>query len=214
MEAMNEYEDPFPGSGTTASTVLGAEAYAPPYDTLNESVFKTLGRDLLSVLIKLGHVVIPFRGRSELQDWDLWGPLLLSLILAVVLSSSADEKSSEIFSGVFVIVWFGSVIVTVNALLLGGKISFFQTVCALGYCLGPLDIAAVANMFYDIKWLRIIVVGVCFAWSIASSWSFVRAMMPVEKHGRTALVIYPVILFYLVISWMVAMMNKVIGSKS
>eukprot|EP01089_Gocevia_fonbrunei_P000986 TRINITY_DN1094_c0_g1_i1.p1 TRINITY_DN1094_c0_g1~~TRINITY_DN1094_c0_g1_i1.p1 ORF type:complete len:227 (-),score=27.29 TRINITY_DN1094_c0_g1_i1:95-775(-) len=182
----------------------------PEFDTLNESVFKTIGRDLWSIVIKLSHVIVPCRGRRELQDWDLWGPLLLSLVLAVILTiSSGDSDETEIFSGVFVIVWLGSTVVTINALLLGGKVSFFQTVCALGYCLGPLDIAAAACMFWDNTYFRVGVVSVCFVWSIVASWSFVKAMMPVEKSGKTALVIYPVVLFYLVIAWLIVMMHDI-----
>ena len=36
---------------------------------------------------------------------------------------------------VFVIVWVGSLIVTLNTKLLGGNISFFQSVCVLGQLL-------------------------------------------------------------------------------
>jgi uncharacterized membrane protein YhdT len=47
-----------------------------------------------------------------------------------------------VFAAVFVIVWFGAAAVTVNAQLLGGTISFFQSVCILGYCVFPLTLSA------------------------------------------------------------------------
>jgi hypothetical protein len=47
-----------------------------------------------------------------------------------------------VFSAVFLAVWAGAAIVTLNAQLLGGTISFFQSVCVLGYCVFPIAIAA------------------------------------------------------------------------
>ena len=59
---------------------------------------------------------------------DLWGPLVLCLLLSIILSFNApDDQKALVFAAVFVIVWLGSAIVTVNALLLGGNLSFFQT---------------------------------------------------------------------------------------
>ena len=49
--------------------------------------------------------------------------------------------------------------VTLNAQLLGGKISFFQSVCVLGYCIFPLNVASVLCFFVS-HWLFRVVVGV------------------------------------------------------
>merc|ERR1719197_1534089 len=71
---------------------------------------------------------------QTLKDWDLWGPLILCLMLATLLSWFAPyEQASLVFASVFVIVCCGAAVVTVNALLLGGDISFFQSVCVLGF---------------------------------------------------------------------------------
>jgi len=45
-------------------------------------------------------------------------------------------------AAVFVVVWAGAAIVTLNAQLLGGRISFFQSVCVLGYSIFPLNVGA------------------------------------------------------------------------
>lgn len=80
-----------------------------------------------------------------IQIGDLWGPLLVCLLLSVILSFTAPGNSgSLVFAAVFVIVWFGAAAVTVNAQLLGGTISFFQSVCILGYCVFPLTLSALA----------------------------------------------------------------------
>lgn len=80
---------------------------------------------------------------NSLKDWDLWGPLFLCLALSVLLSFEATpSQASTVFASIFVVVWVGAAIVTVNAQLLGGTISFFQSVCVLGYCIFPMVISA------------------------------------------------------------------------
>ena len=86
------------------------------------------------------------------------------LILAIILSSGvshptlydrdgdalpaapARDDSAAVFAAVFLIVWCGSAVVTVNAVLLGGTVSFFQSICILGYCVFPLTVAALVAM--------------------------------------------------------------------
>lgn len=68
---------------------------------------------------------------------------MVCLLLSTILSITAPSSSSSlVFAAVFVIVWCGAAIVTVNAQLLGGSISFFQSVCILGYCVFPLTLSA------------------------------------------------------------------------
>ena len=82
---------------------------------------------------------------QALKDWDLWGPLIVCLSLAVLLSFKAPVgQASLVFAAVFCAVWLGSAVVTVNAQLLGGTISFFQSVCVLGYCVFPMTVGAAA----------------------------------------------------------------------
>lgn len=56
---------------------------------------------------------------------DLWGPLVLCTFMATILqgSSSADSMADNgpEFAQVFVIVWIGAAIVTLNSKLLGGN---------------------------------------------------------------------------------------------
>jgi hypothetical protein len=78
-------------------------------------------------------------------------------------------EASAVFSTVFFIVWAGSAVVTVNSQLLGGKISFFQSVCVLGYCIFPLNIASIVALFTNILWIKAIVAGVTYFWSITGT---------------------------------------------
>eukprot|EP01041_Mallomonas_annulata_P007319 gene7319-14918_t len=144
--------------------------------TLDEPVSETILRDLRQVASKLRVVLLPLGLDSQqsviqkLREWDLWGPLLVCLILSTVLSITAPSASASlVFAAVFVIVWCGAAIVTVNAQLLGGSISFFQSVCILGYCVFPLTISAVAclviGLIYKQFMIKMIIVAVGFIWS-------------------------------------------------
>jgi hypothetical protein len=175
--------------------------------TLIEPVYVTIGRDLKRIGVKLFHVLVPrvwshhSRGVEALRDWDLWGPLLFCLILAVFLYIEAPaEDASLVFAVAFVIVWAGAFVITVNCYLLGGNASFFQSVCLLGYCIFPLVIATIVTSFWSNKIFRLVVVAVGFVWSTVSSIGFFAGMVP---PNRKALATYPVFLFYLMISWMI-----------
>eukprot|EP00172_Hildenbrandia_rubra_P000668 Plantae.Rhodophyta-Hildenbrandia_rubra.ctg13655.p1 GENE.Plantae.Rhodophyta-Hildenbrandia_rubra.ctg13655~~Plantae.Rhodophyta-Hildenbrandia_rubra.ctg13655.p1 ORF type:complete len:188 (+),score=4.37 Plantae.Rhodophyta-Hildenbrandia_rubra.ctg13655:74-565(+) len=125
-----------------------------------------------------------------------------------MLSITVHEEASLVFSAIFVIVWVGAALVTINGQLLGGKLSFFQSVCLLGYCIFPLLAAAIAclilNEFvqHDLAVvLRFVVVVTALAWTLFASSSFMTdADFP---EGRKVLALYPVFLFYSSLAWMV-----------
>lgn len=92
---------------------------------------------------------------------------------------------------------------TLNSKLLGGHISFFQCVCALGYCIFPINIAALVivllkSMRADFLVLKLVVTGVALAWSTMSSISFTAVSISEEKR---LINVYPIFLFYLFIAW-------------
>ncbi|KAK3509354.1 hypothetical protein QTP70_029701 [Hemibagrus guttatus] len=178
--------------------------------TLDEPVKDTILRDLKAVGQKFVHVMYPKKSSALLRDWDLWGPLLLCVALALMLQGgSADSKDDggPQFAEVFVIVWFGSIIITVNSKLLGGTISFFQSLCVLGYCILPLTAAMLVCRLVLLSSnglvsfiVRLVVVTASFGWSTFASTAFLADSQP---PNRKALVVYPVFLFYFVISWMI-----------
>ena len=97
----------------------------PVFTTLDEKVIETVLRDLNAVLSKLKVVLLPKEDQEgilkQLKEWDLWGPLLVCLTLSIMLSITAPEdQKALVFAGVFVLVWIGAAIVTLNAQLLGG----------------------------------------------------------------------------------------------
>ena len=102
-------------------------------------MWDTLSRDILAVWTKMKAVLYPkftFRkwpdandvlahgegGGLELREWDLWGPLLFCLALSTLLSMCANEKQkTDVFAGVFSMVWVGEAVVTAQIRLLGGN---------------------------------------------------------------------------------------------
>jgi hypothetical protein len=196
-------------------------------NTLDEPVSETILRDLRQIAYKIKHVLVPTNSTKELRNWDLWGPLILCLVLAwyarqqrvllvrtrahllvrlvhCVASSlsitSPRDQSALVFAAVFVIVWCGAGVVTLNAALLGGNISFLQSVCVLGYCLAPLSLASfLAHAWLNI-YFRFALVLLAFVWATKASVGFMSQLVP---DNRRALAVYPVFLFYLTISWMI-----------
>ncbi|KXT12052.1 hypothetical protein AC579_4691 [Pseudocercospora musae] len=238
------------------NSTIGGEDRRAPMDTIDESVWDTLRRDLLAVWEKMRQVLYPKyllggmlsregggmadaeAGRFEqirgmvgrwpdadtvlqggnmsegLRDWDLWyvvykksmnwwltnddsrGPLLFCLLLSFFLSLRArDDQRSEVFSGVFAMIWIGEAIVTLQIKLLGGTISFFQSVCIIGYTLFPMVIASVLSAV-NVHWIvRIPVYSVLGLWSLAAGVSILGGSGVVKN--RVALAIFPLFIFYI-----------------
>ena len=89
---------------------------------------------------------------------------------------------------------------TLNSKLLGGKISFFQSVCVLGYCIFPLVLVSFITFAMGAGILRLIFVLGGFAWSVYASVGFL-AEVNLEK--RRTLAVYPIFFFYFVLSLLV-----------
>ncbi|KAL1874512.1 hypothetical protein Daus18300_003531 [Diaporthe australafricana] len=224
---------------------IGGEDRRAPQNTIDESVWDTLRRDLLAVWSKMREVLWPryllggtmfesaeglrgayanLRGagisgaRDELaglagrvmdteallqnnmtpglRDWDLWGPLIFCLLLSMLLSFNAGaDQRDEVFSGVFAMVWIGEAVVTLQIKLLGGNISFAQSVCIIGYTLFPIVIAAMLSALHLPQIPRIPVYLVLVAWSMAAGVSILGGSGVVKN--RVGLAVYPLFVFYL-----------------
>jgi len=195
------------GSGGSGGGSMSMSGMGPDYGTLDEPVTETIMRDVRMVGNKMMCVLNPRKANIQtLKDWDLWGPLILCLMLATLLSWFAPyEQKSLVFASVFVIIWCGAAVVTVNALLLGGNISFFQSVCVLGYCIFPLNIASIVCLVGGPFLWRTLVVAVCFFWSTGASLGFMGELVP---PNRKALAVYPLFLFYTAIGWLILIAAK------
>ena len=143
---------------------------------------------------------------TELRDWDLWGPLIGSLLLSILLSFRAPtHQASDVFASVFVSMTVGSAIVTLNAQLLGGTLSFFQSVCVLGYSVFPFILAAIPIVLLQSTvlgtlWLNLILVLLGLVWATRVSIVFIGQYIARE---RRLLAVYPVFFYYIFLAWMV-----------
>mmetsp|Transcript_10150 Transcript_10150/g.22857 ORF Transcript_10150/g.22857 Transcript_10150/m.22857 type:complete len:270 (+) Transcript_10150:73-882(+) len=187
------------------------------YNTLDEPVMETIMRELRSIGAKIRYVLVPGdqQGAQRLRDWDLWGPLAFCLTMGCALSireSAALEDAGDeyadgyTFALIFFIVWVGSAFVTLNAMLLGGKASFFMCVCVLGYCLFPQALASILVLLLGSEYhlvselLKVVFVVAAFAWSSYASVGFIGGLV---QEDRKVLAMYPVWLFYVAISWVI-----------
>jgi len=96
--------------------------------------------------------------------------------------------------------------------------SFFQSVCVLGYCVFPILLAA--TVILVVEWvidllfiINMAICGVALFWSVTckknffflelileAAVGFMQALVPEEKK---LLAVYPILLFYLSLSWFV-----------
>lgn len=94
------------------------------FNQLDEPIIQTLMRDLTGIYSKMKIIALPLSSydiyKVVLRGWDLWGPLLLCTFLAFSLHHSEvrDRHPGPQFADVFVLVWFGSFVVSLNYRLL------------------------------------------------------------------------------------------------
>ncbi|KAJ2080203.1 hypothetical protein H4R24_003253 [Coemansia sp. RSA 988] len=170
-------------------------------NTLDEPILTTIGRDFGKVGRKTIQVLYPKGRDNALQEWDLWGPLFFCLSLAVIMSFLAPEQQeSAVFTGVFALVCIGSCVVTLNCKLLGGHVSFFQSVCTLGYCISPMAIASLVSLLAHRIIVTLPVVAVAVGWSISASIGFLAGA---QLANRRLLAVFPICLFYICIGWII-----------
>lgn len=183
---------------------VSSEGFGPAPNTLTEPVWDTVKRDLSRIVSNLKLVVFPNPFREDpgkaLRDWDLWGPFFFIVFLGLVLSWSASVRKSEVFAVAFAVLAAGAIILTLNVLLLGGHIIFFQSLSLLGYCLFPLDIGALVCMFTSSVLLKVILVPITLAWS---SWAAYPFMSAAVSPRRKALALYPVFLMYVSVGFLI-----------
>lgn len=191
-------------SNVGGSSSITAAGFGPAPNTLTEPVWDTVKRDLSRIVSNLKLVVFPNPYREDpgkaLRDWDLWGPFFFIVFLGLTLSWSASVKKSEVFAVAFALLAAGAVILTLNVLLLGGQIIFFQSLSLLGYCLFPLDVGAFICMLKDNVILKVVVVCVTLAWS---SWAAYPFMSTAVNPRRKALALYPVFLMYVSVGFLI-----------
>lgn len=101
---------------------------------------------------------------GDLSSCALFSPYLLTVITNFI-------KDATQFVLLFFSVFVGAMVVTFNTRVLGGQISYLQSVSILGYCLFPLFVAALVIQvmrfvqFFN-RWIRLIFILVSILWCI------------------------------------------------
>ena len=96
-----------------SSPLSGEHKYVPNQElipsTIDEPIRDTIMRDINSIKKKFKYILFPTSDAETVaglsRDWDLWGPLILCLVLSVVLAIQAanDEQRGYVFALVFII---------------------------------------------------------------------------------------------------------------
>ena len=158
------------------------------YDTLDETICDTLSRDLYRICHKCQYVLIPrfsVDKKKELQNWDLWGPLLICISMCIVITAKtqstdpdAEHTTSTAFITLFGFIFFGGIFISLNAQFLGVPLGICQAGCLLGYCVFPFLIAAIVDFFIQnyAAFIRLIIIGVAIIWACLSSVGFISSI--------------------------------------
>jgi len=141
--------------------------------------------------------------KYETLDWDLWGPLIFSLIFSVCLSlSGSGDQTNLIFSGSFAFVWVFYFVIGLNIQLLGGSISFLSAISAAGYSMFPIVLGEVlCSLLIKWKLLRLVLMSILNCWSIFVGQMSLKCsgVLP----GRVLLANFPLALMFSALSWLV-----------
>jgi len=201
------FEPPHPAPGAPSPPTFRAAlpgAMPGAESTLDESILATVMRDVRRISTNLRTVLLPvhFGGSGDrdsvVRDWDLWGPMLFSLLLSVSLSSGSKEPG-KLFSLVFGVAVLGALVLTVNVSLLGGRIAFFGSLSLLGYCIFPIALAAFACVFLGNIAARAVLLVVALVWSSWAGVPFIAGSVPARRKG---LAVYPLFLIYAFLAWL------------
>ncbi|VDK74760.1 unnamed protein product [Litomosoides sigmodontis] len=175
------------------------------FDTLDEPIWDTIKRDLRTIGTKFGQVMAPRSNQQLLRDWDLWGSLFIFIFeFKNVARRQKWQRSSFRGSFHFNFLWLMCCHFEYKA----PRRSFFQSLCVLGYCLLPPGLAAIVCKFIEINShqtpfhfaLRLLVTAAGFMWAVYASMVFISSSQPPK---RKMLALYPIFLFYFVVSWMI-----------
>jgi len=192
------------GASSNARPGISAAGFGSSSTTLTEPVWETVKRDLMRIVSNLKLVVFPNPYREDpgkaLRDWDLWGPFFFIIFLGLALSWSATIDKSKVFAVAFAVLAAGAVVLTLNVLLLGGHIIFFQSLSLLGYCLFPLDVGALICMLKSNVIIKVIVVLITLSWSSWAAYPFMSAAVGPSRKG---LALYPVFLLYISVGFLI-----------
>ena len=165
------------------------------HNTLNESILTSLLRDLLKIILKIKFVLNPFSDNDiinkEIFDWDLWGPLIFTILLSFCQTSIHKQNQ---FMLIFFIFWIGCFIIYLNGRFFGSKLSFYCYACLLGYSLVPFIIVSLPMVIFKVhRVLKFLFSLFAVCWSSVVSFGFIKNKF---DNNKIFLMMYPIGLLY------------------
>lgn len=176
--------------------------------TLNEPILTTIKRDAFLVYSKLRYFVTFGKNDFDrtynlkmLYNWDLWGPCILLLVLSSCLYIKAPiESKDNIFSVLYFFSTYGAIAVSLNALILGIKCSFFAILSLIGYCLFPFTIISFISLIIPYFYMKLIFTLISIFHICRILQLSISEVTPKEKK---TLILYPISLFFFSVAFLV-----------
>jgi hypothetical protein len=139
-----------------------------------------------------------------IQDYELWGPFLFTILfcslVSLIGSSSSQESSFIIFIG---IIFSANLILYLNSRLLLARVSFMQLMSVLGYSLFPFSLAALICLFvrnlihFIFIWLIIILI------LIFSSVITKKLLSQAVDESKLKLLWFPTLLYHTTLGFLI-----------
>jgi hypothetical protein len=155
-------------------------------------------------IIPTRHEENPQKLAEIIQDYELWGPFLFTILfcslVSLISSSSSQENSFIIFIG---IIFSANMILYINSRLMLARVSFMQLMSVLGYGLFPFSIAALICLclrhliHFLLIWLMIILI------LIFSSIITKKLLTTVVQESKLSLLWYPILLYHSTLSFLI-----------
>ena len=165
------------------------------HNTLNESILTSLLRDLLKIILKIKFVLNPFSKNDilnkEILDWDLWGPLIFTILLSFFQTSIHKQNQ---FMLIFFIFWIGAFVIYLNGRMIGCKLSYYCFSCLLGYSLVPFIIFSIPMVLFKVhRFFKFFFSLISVVWSNYISFAFIKGKV---EGNKIFLMMYPIGIFF------------------
>lgn len=164
-------------------------------DEENKPLLEELDIDPRDIYYKIRCVLLPLPSlglnRNVIRDSpDFWGPLFVVLTFALV----SIYGQFKVVSWVITIWIFGSGLTFMLARVLGGEVTYSQTLGVVGYSLLPLVVVApFVSLFQSMVWIGFLIKCAGVVWAAYSAGSLLAQE---ELRHKKPLLLYPVFLLY------------------
>eukprot|EP00735_Rhodelphis_limneticus_P003289 TRINITY_DN14746_c0_g1::TRINITY_DN14746_c0_g1_i1::g.30173::m.30173 TRINITY_DN14746_c0_g1::TRINITY_DN14746_c0_g1_i1::g.30173 ORF type:complete len:263 (+),score=49.51,sp/Q9BSR8/YIPF4_HUMAN/46.70/1e-61,Yip1/PF04893.12/2.3e+03,Yip1/PF04893.12/5e-07,DUF1282/PF06930.7/0.032,PgaD/PF13994.1/5.5 TRINITY_DN14746_c0_g1_i1:90-791(+) len=165
-------------------------------ELVSKPILEELEIDIPDILRKVRCVLIPNQANQTAlqttvkQGDDFWGPFFVCLLYSTLLVWG----QLSVFSWVLLIWLCGSLIIFLLVRVLGGDVSYTQTLAAVGYSLLPLvAIIPLLFVFAKFSWVSFLLKSCASGWA---SYSCFRLLESEGIQSKRLLVMYPVALLY------------------